>query len=153
MHPIRVLKSQSELAALPNYSIVSSPENPDWGAVKNGDDSWMIFGAEGTRDSAWAWGWLSEGIPAEAWLLWDPTGPAPHVPAKVWRTTIPDRSPEVKLHKTLGHARSAVTNRISSYPGFAHYDMRIEELNTATNQFFVLHDIRSGTRLDSLPWK
>lgn len=153
MNPIRSLTSAAELAALPNYSIACSPQIPDWAAVKTGDDSWMIFGAEGTRDNAWTWGWLSEGYPAEAWLLWDPEGPAPHVPPKVWRTTIPGRTPLVKLHKTLGHARSAITNRVGAYPHFAQDDMRVEELDTRTNQFFVLHDIRSGTREDSLPWK
>ncbi|MGK3708565.1 hypothetical protein [Arthrobacter sp. IK3] len=153
MNPISTVTSQAALAELPVHAVVCLPGTPDWGAVKTADDAWTAFGTAGTCSSEFVWKWLNQGTPAAVWVLWDPEAPAPHVPPVVWRTTIPGRRPETKLHKTLGHARGAITHRVGTYPYFAEHDFRIEELDPRTNEFFVRHFIRQGTRMDRLPWK
>ncbi|MCC3292532.1 hypothetical protein [Arthrobacter sp. zg-Y1110] len=151
MHPFKTMTSQAELADLPENSVACPAGRPDLGVIKTGPDSWTAFGIPGTHSTGWAWSWVGGEDPAEAWLLWSPEVPAPYVPPVVWRTTIPSRIPRVKTHRTRGYARAAITGAM--YAGRAHDDMLIEELDSRTGKFILLHSIADGDPISSLPWK
>lgn len=150
MNFFRMTNSLEDLAALPVRSVVCNPFEPRLVALKTSLTHWSVSGRdEGVRSDA-LWALLSAAGEGRVQVLWDPSAPTPVYDPVVWRTTIPGRTPKVKIHKKLGHARSAVTRHLHQTRGDL---MLIEELNPLTGKFFWLHEVYRGTRLSDLPWK
>lgn len=72
--------------------------------------------------------------------------PVQHTP---YLTVVPRRQPEQKIHKTLGHAKSAITNQIWYSEGSFH-DMKVYVYDDGAWQ--LIYDIPKGTRKADLPW-
>jgi hypothetical protein len=164
MEPFRIITTREELASLRIDSIVCPPKNPAqamrkaWaGVIPNEGLSDIYVSFEST--SEWgidqAWQILTMHCPLdadEAWVLWDSAATAPE-PAKPnsWRTAVPGRSPKMKSHTTLGHAKAAVSSRVSETRGTS-VEMTIWEDNPVTGDFDLLHVIPVGTIKSQLPW-
>lgn len=71
----------------------------------------------------------------------------------VFATDIPGRSPQMKVHRREGDAKSAITNAITMYGRFqpARQDMVMWKLVDGEWQEYLW--IRKGTYAHELPWK
>lgn len=65
-------------------------------------------------------------------------------------TVIPYRRPKQKAHINIGHAKNAVSFKVSRYVG-AECDMELYELRDG--EWSLLWTIPKGTMESELPWK
>ena len=164
MEPFRIITTPEELAALRIDSIVCPPRLPGtayrkaWtGMIANEgrSDLYVTFESARESDAREAWAILTMHCPVdapEAWVLWDSAAVAPEPPKpSSWRTVVPGRSPKLKSHTSLGHAKSAVSSRVYGDRG-ATVEMSSWQDNPTNGDFVLLHVIPAGTPKSQLPW-
>lgn len=145
-----MITAVQDLAELPVQSVVCNPFEPRHVALKTSSNRWSLTGREDSVRSDALWELLCAAGDGKVQVLWDPSAPIPAPDPVVWRTTVPGRTPFVKVHKRIGHARAAINNHIYTV---SRDEMLVEELDPATGKFFDLHKIPVGTRICDLPWK
>lgn len=154
MEPFRVITTPEAFAELRLDAIVCPPRMPSLAYGKTWGDLFVTFESPSEWDTRQAWTILTMHCPEDApevWVLWDPEARKSVLPRQgAFVSVVPSRSPRRKAHLGLGYARSAITSRIRN--GRAEEDMSILQLDTASNQYVVLHEIPAGTHKTQLPW-
>lgn len=74
----------------------------------------------------------------------------PDVKIRPYLTILPYRSPEQKIHTTLGSAKSAVSYNCGDRRG-TNQDMAIYEWKN--DEWVLLWEIPEGTMYEDLPWR
>lgn len=154
MEPFRVITSLDDLSWLPTSSIVCPPGKPGLAYRKAGGDVFTTFESPLAMNTRETWTILTMHSPAdqqELWVLWDAGAKKDALPKHgAFISVVPSRSPRRKAHTGLGFAKSAISHRM--YSGTANEDMAILQLDPASSQYVVLHDIPKGTLKSQLPW-
>ncbi len=154
MEPFRVITTPEELASLTVSTIVCPVHQPGLAYRKAWANLFTTFGSPCEWDVREAWTILTMHCPEdnpEVWVLWDAGYTKSALPRQgAFLTVVPSRSPRRKAHTGLGYARSAITSRL--YSGVANEEMSVQQLEPATGQYVVLHNIPKGTLKSQLPW-
>jgi hypothetical protein len=75
-------------------------------------------------------------------------------PPPNWATNIPARgSQSFKFHKTIGHAKSAITSYHDMVTGFRSGYAEAWILNWNGTTWETVYYVAPGTTVDDLPWK
>ncbi|MBG0738924.1 hypothetical protein IV500_05740 [Paeniglutamicibacter antarcticus] len=154
MEPFRIITTFEEFTSLTVSTIVCPVRQPGLAYRKCWSDLFTTFESTHEWDARETWTILTMHCPtekSEVWVLWDAAAVKSPLPKQgAFITIVPSRSPRRKAHFGLGYAKSAITNQL--YRGTAKEDMAILQLDPATSQYVVLHNIPQGTTKTQLPW-